>query len=107
MNDNIGNTDDKGDILIETDLTGIVIKYISDKGFGFIKMLNSQITADIFVYHNQIKNIDKNKEYVKLQVGQDVKFDLYSTKRGYVGKNVHIIGMNQNAAVNLVKGVKI
>lgn len=104
MNDNFGNVADKGDVLVETDLSGVVIKYMSEKGFGFIKMNNTQIKSDIFVYHNQIKNIDKSKEFIKLQIGQDVKFDLYSTKRGYVAKNVHVQGMNQLAAVNIFKG---
>ena len=103
MNDNIGNKADDGDVLVATELHGIVIKYISEKGFGFIKMNNGKVQADIFVYHNQIANIDKEKEYVKLLVGQDVKFDLYSTKRGYVAKRVYILGMNLAAAANLVK----
>ncbi len=104
--DNFGNVKDRGDVQVETNLSGVVIKYMYEKGFGFIRMQNSKITSDIFVYHDQIKNLDRDKEFIKLQVGQDVQFDLYSTKRGYVAKNVHVLGMNQAAAVNIFKGLK-
>lgn len=105
MND-LGNKANN-DILIDKNLTGIVTKYLPEKGFGFLKMFNSNISNDIFVYHNQIKNIDKTKEYVKLQINQNVTFDLYSTPRGYVAKNVFVQGMNQNAAVNIFKNGNI
>jgi cold shock CspA family protein len=103
MDENFGNKKDYNDKLIDSGLTGVVIKYISERGFGFIRLYNSKITADIFVYHNQIKNLDRTKEYIKLQVGQDVAFDLYSTERGYVAKNVNVMGMNQDAAVKIFK----
>lgn len=104
MDENFGNKKEYNDILIEKSLTGTVVKYNPNRGFGFISMFNSNVEEEIFVYHNQIKNIDKTKEFVKLQIGQEVQFDLYSTDRGYVAKNVNIVGMNKEAAANLLKG---
>lgn len=103
MDENFGNKKDYDDLLVDKGLSGVVIKYLSDRGFGFIRLYNSNITADIFVYHNQIKNLDPTKEFIKLQVGQEVSLDLYSTNRGYVAKNVNVLGMNQQAAAKIFK----
>lgn len=76
------------DQLIKTNMTGIVIRYVTDKGFGFIQSDDKSIKDDIFVYFNQIKPSKDQGEFLKLHQCQEVTFDLYMSARGLVAKNV-------------------
>lgn len=78
------------DKLIKEGMTGLVIKYVTEKGFGFIKADDKAVKDDIFVYFNQIvpANGKSEKEFLKLHQYQEVTFDLYSSRRGLVAKRV-------------------
>lgn len=75
------------DKLIKEKMTGCVIKYNAEKGFGFIRANDKAIKDDVFVYFNQIVPAQKN-ELLKLHQYQEVTFDLYISRRGLVAKNV-------------------
>ena len=72
---------------------GKVIKYDALKSFGFIRIVSQDRNLnnkDVFVYYKDIQpQIDSFK---KLQEGQMVEFELYKRDKGYVAKNLQIVG---------------
>jgi cold shock CspA family protein len=87
------------DVLVCEKMTGSVISYYPEKGYGFIRSDSTEVKDDIFVYFNQIvpskeKNIDT--EFLKLQQHQRVEFALYSSSRGLLAKNVVRQEMSSN-----------
>ena len=69
-------------------IEGTVIEYFVEKSFGFIKAKDKSIKMDIFIYY---KDIEPEKDgFKKLQVGQEVEFDLTRNHKGLVAKNLKI-----------------
>lgn len=54
------------------------------KGFGFIE---SEEYGDIFIHYSNIVS----NGYKTLKQGQEVKFDVVQTDKGYQAKNIEII----------------
>lgn len=75
------------DVLVKEGLTGKVIKFFNDRGFGFIKADDKNIKDDVYVFFNQIKSSEGKTR--KLYQNQEVKFDLYASKKGLIAKNVY------------------
>lgn len=61
------------------------VKWFDDiRGFGFIEYKDSE---DIFVHYSEIIG----KGHKKLVEGQEVKFNLINTAKGYQAKDVQVI----------------
>lgn len=71
-------------------MTTGVIKTITDKGFGFIKVEGS---ADVF-FHNSACN----GQFDSMSVGQQVSFDLEQGEKGPKAMNVVAAGAEADAA---------
>lgn len=65
-------------------MTSRVKWFNNSKGFGFINYENND---DIFVHYTAIKC----DGYKTLSEGQEIKFDLVNTEKGYQAKNVEIL----------------
>lgn len=78
------------DKLVKENVSGVVVRYITEKSFGFIRSNDKNFTDDIYVYFNQIVPTSNRteKEFLKLHQYQEVTFDLYVSPRGLVAKKV-------------------
>lgn len=93
------------DKLIKENMTGVVIRYVAEKKFGFIRADDKAVQDDIFVYFNQIippkNSVDK---FLKLHQYQEVKFDLYMSSKGLVAKQVHAGAILEDLLIKQVRG---
>lgn len=61
------------------------VKTVTDKGFGFIKVEGAE--KDIFYHENSLEGELKDR---KLQVGDNVSFDVEDTPKGPNAKNIKL-----------------
>lgn len=66
--------------------TGIVQRFMDEKGFGFIKP--DRGGKDVFVHHSAIQG----SGFKSLQQGARVEFDLVQDPKGPRAENVQVIG---------------
>lgn len=62
------------------------IKYISDKGFGFIA--NESYPKDLFFH---VKDVIGGTSMEELRVGDSVNFEAQQTEKGMAAKNVQLV----------------
>ena len=65
--------------------TGVVQRFMDDKGFGFIKPDNGG--KDVFVHHSAIQG----SGFKSLKQGQRVEFDLINDPKGPRAENVQAV----------------
>jgi len=83
--------------LLETEITGVVIEYNNDRGFGFVstadyfdeRLDGTAYTADAFIH---ITEVDSNR----LSSGDRIRFDLVDTEKGYTAEHATVIERVQN-----------
>lgn len=79
---------DSGQSSIMKRLTGQVLWFSPEKGFGFIACYDTPVgKAEIFVNYSSIQS----EGFRTLGKGQEVEFDLATDDRGYFAKKVKVL----------------
>ena len=69
-------------------MKGTVKKFLTDKGYGFIKIEGNEVTGDVFVHFSKIVM----SGFKKLEEGQRVSFDLEESDGKKQAVNVQVVG---------------